>query len=255
MVAVPHVFATTAAQPPPPASQLDDNFNALVAAINAISIAAGVVINAQTGTSYPVVASDLAKLLTFTNGSAIAVTIPQATGAFASPWFTDVTCLKGSVGAVTITPTTSTIDGIATLVVQPGESVRIISDSTNYQIARGLTPFARSFNSGVQTITSAGNLTLPHGLTITPRLPLVQVYLTCITGENNWNTGDKVIVPPGIISDGTASRGAAVTIDATNLAVRFGTATACFVSADKASGAIVGMTNANWNVTFQAWSQ
>ena len=37
-VSVPHVFATTPATPAPPASQLDDNFNALIAAINAIVV-------------------------------------------------------------------------------------------------------------------------------------------------------------------------------------------------------------------------
>lgn len=38
VASVPHVFATTPATPAPPASQLDDNFNALIAAINVIVI-------------------------------------------------------------------------------------------------------------------------------------------------------------------------------------------------------------------------
>lgn len=254
-VSLPHVFATQSAATAVPASFFDDNFNACVNGINAITVTQGIAINAQTGTTYTVLSGDLGKYLTFSNSGAIAVTLPNATGLFAAPWFAYFSCLKASTGAVTITPNTANIDGAATLVLQPGQSAIVVSDSTNYQIQRGMTPFSKSFTSGIQTITSAGALTLAHGgLSISPRLPLLQVFLTCTTGENTFNIGDKLVVPNGIISDGTASRGCETVIDATNLNVRFGTATACFMAGDRGSGAIVGLTNANWNATFEAWS-
>lgn len=95
-------------------------------------------VNAQTGTTYTVVSGDQAKLVTFANASAIAVTLPQATGSFAAGWFADLTTLASSTGTATITPTTSTIDGATTLQLPPGTSVRIVSDGTNYQIQRGI---------------------------------------------------------------------------------------------------------------------
>jgi hypothetical protein len=95
-------------------------------------------VNAQTGTTYTVVDADRAKLVTHTNGSAIAVTLPQAGsggGSFAAGWFYDVQ--NRGVGTATITPTTSTIDGSATLALTTGTGVRIFSDGTNYFTQRG----------------------------------------------------------------------------------------------------------------------
>src|SRR6185437_12573381 len=71
-------------------------------------------VNAQTGTTYTVASADCGKQLTFTNAAAIAVTVPQATGSFASCQF-DVTDL--GAGTATIAPTTSTINGSASLAV------------------------------------------------------------------------------------------------------------------------------------------
>lgn len=93
----------------------------------------GITINAQTGTTYTVLVGDLGKLVTHSNASAIAVTLPQATGSFTTPFYYYTKNL--GVGAVTITPTTSTINGLSTLVLNTGQSVAIVSDGTNYQTA------------------------------------------------------------------------------------------------------------------------
>lgn len=88
-------------------------------------------INAQTGTSYTVLTSDEEKLVTFSNSSAVAVTLAQAN----TTGFTSGTVFyfrNLGNGAVTITPTTSTIDGAATLVLRNGMSVAVFSDGTNY---------------------------------------------------------------------------------------------------------------------------
>lgn len=89
--------------------------------------------NPQTGTTYTVLATDLGKIVSFTNAASIAVTLPQATTAgFGKGFWCIVKCLSGSTGSATITPTTSTIDGGATLVLAPGQSAVICSDGTNY---------------------------------------------------------------------------------------------------------------------------
>lgn len=135
-VTVPNTFATLPATPQPSAALFDQNFAALVAAINAITVSTGQAINAQIGTAYTVQSTDLGKLLTFTNGSAIGVTLPQAVGAFGASFFFDVACLSSSTGSVTITPQgASTINGISTLVLEPGDSRRIVSDGANYQVS------------------------------------------------------------------------------------------------------------------------
>jgi hypothetical protein len=102
-----------------------------------------VAVNAQTGTSYSVAGSDRAKLVTFSNASPVAVTLPQATaigGAFPSGW----TAVFENIGAgvVTITPTTSTINGGASITLGQFQSVRIISDGTNYFAITGKTSIA-----------------------------------------------------------------------------------------------------------------
>lgn len=88
-------------------------------------------VNAQTGTSYTVVSGDQGKLVTFSNAAATAVTLPQATGSFLSPWYFVASNINA--GVVTITPTTSTIDGAATLILLEGQSAFVYSDSTNYK--------------------------------------------------------------------------------------------------------------------------
>ena len=92
-------------------------------------------VNAQTGTTYTVVAADQTKLVTLSNAAAIAVTLPQATGSFAAGFYLDVANLNA--GVVTVTPTTSTINGAASFVLNRFHSVRLVSDGTNWQVMQG----------------------------------------------------------------------------------------------------------------------
>lgn len=94
-------------------------------------------VNAQTGTTYTFVQTDCSKLVTFSNSSAIAGTLPQAgtAGLFFGGCFFDVEN-KGA-GTLTITPATSTINGASTLVLSTGQGARIVSDGTNYQVQLG----------------------------------------------------------------------------------------------------------------------
>ncbi len=89
------------------------------------------VANAQIGTSYTVLTGDRGKVLTFSNAGAIAVALPQAGTGFEDGWFTIVKNI--GAGDVTITPTTSTISGAASIVLSTGEDAAIRSDGTNYE--------------------------------------------------------------------------------------------------------------------------
>lgn len=94
-------------------------------------------VNAQTGTSYTIVDGDRAKLVTLSNASPVAVSLPQAgaSSQFQSGWFCDIEN-RGPLPAL-ITPTTSTIDGATIFSLGVNQGVRIASNGTNYLTQRG----------------------------------------------------------------------------------------------------------------------
>lgn len=180
-VTLPWVFANLSGNVT--AADLDQNFNALASAVNAIVVSQGVAINAQTGTTYAVQASDLGKLLTFTNGSAVAVSLPQAVGAFTTPFYFDIACLASSAGTVTLTPAVSTVDGVSTLVLPPGTSCRIVSDGVNYQIQRGIGRIAQVLTTEVAAVAT-GTTGIPLDNTI-PQITEGDQYLSQVIVPTN----------------------------------------------------------------------
>jgi hypothetical protein len=129
------------------------------AAVNLATDVSGtlpVPINAQTGASYTIASTDDGKLVTTSNASAIAVTLPQATGSFAAGFVFGITNI--GAGTATITPTTSTINGAATLVLTTKQGLTVISDGTNWQIANpGIAAASSGLTVGSTTITSGTN--------------------------------------------------------------------------------------------------
>lgn len=126
----------------------------------AYSVPSGVAgVNSQTGTTYTFVEGDEQFLVTFANALAIAASLPQAGsgGNFLAAWYVFVE--NTGVGTLTITPTTSTIDGHATLVLTQGEGAVIVSDGTNYFTMSGTVP-SGGFPASVIT---SGLLALARG--------------------------------------------------------------------------------------------
>lgn len=95
-----------------------------------------VTVNLQTGTTYTYLTADKSALVSHSNAAAIAGTLPQAGAAFPSGWFVYVQNV--GVGTLTITPTTSTVDGAATLALTTGQGVIIVSNGTHYYTMRGI---------------------------------------------------------------------------------------------------------------------
>lgn len=91
-------------------------------------------IKVVSGTTYTVLAEDYGVLLVFTSATGCAVTLPQATGSFVMPWWTEMQ--NAGAGSLVITPTTSTIDGAASLTLAPSGGAEIRSDSVNYRTRR-----------------------------------------------------------------------------------------------------------------------
>ncbi len=84
-----------------------------------------------TATSYTVLTGDRACLVTFSNASPIAVTLPQAgTTGFEADWF--FIPLNLGTGQVTITPDTSQIQNAPDIDLETGQGIEVTSDGSHY---------------------------------------------------------------------------------------------------------------------------
>ena len=119
-------------------------------------------VRAVTGTTDTILSTDFSKLVTFTNAGTIAVTLPQAgsgsPAAFTSGWYFTVQNIGSTT--VTITPTTSTINGAASLAILGGQFTTIFSNGTNY-----LATFPVNKVNGLTVTNSTGTLTVTNAKT------------------------------------------------------------------------------------------
>ena len=92
------------------------DYNATNEGINDLAIAT---FNAQTGTTYTLVLTDAAKLITLTNAAAITLTVPT-NSSVAFPIGTQILLYQGGAGQVTITP------GAGVTVRSEGTKLKII---------------------------------------------------------------------------------------------------------------------------------
>lgn len=122
-------------------------------------------VNVQTGTTYTFLNTDCSKLVTFSNGSAVAATLPQASsatgggagaGTFMPPCTISVIDL--GTGTLTITPTLSTIGANASLVLNTGQGATIVSDGANYQVAAGVAGLINSNWLGTGNTATSGTI-------------------------------------------------------------------------------------------------
>jgi hypothetical protein len=155
-----------------------------------------VAVNAQTGTTYTLAATDRSKLVTLTNAGSIAVTLPVATGAgFPAGFITKIS--NQGAGTATLTPTTSHINGAASLALLTGQSIDLVSDGTNYFALTGLTsfpvtsPVTHEYATGMN---SAGVLSLaqPVVADVTGAAPLAS---PTFTGTVVLPSGQALIAP------------------------------------------------------------
>lgn len=209
--------------------QSGSSFKTTMSAIAAFAAAtnSSVVPNLQTGTSYTVVTGDRSKLVTFSNASAIAVTLPQAGTSFPSGWF--VFTENRGLGTVTITPTTSTIDGAASIKLPSGYGVLIASDGTNYYTMRAgfrnipqnsqsaayttvlsdagghLLHPAADTNARTFTIDSNANVAYPIGTAITFVNETSQVLSIAITTDTLTLAGSTTTGTRSLAQNGVAT--------------------------------------------------
>ena len=142
---------------------------------------------------------------------------------FLAGWYADIKNISTNVaGIVTVTPTTSTINnGAATLLIQPGQTARIVSDGANYQVSMlgsaaqlpgtATNDAANSGNLG-EYVAGGGNAGITATVTMTIASPCVVTWTSnpyvqsgAVTNGNNW-TAPIVFTTSGALPTGiTAS--------------------------------------------------
>lgn len=145
--------------------------------------------------------------------------------------------------------------------INSGEDIELAYDLANdrFKIINAPTiipniVFKEEYVSADQTITAAGSLTLAHSLSSTPYL--LGVTLKCTTAEGGYSIGDEFIWPFGLgITNSTYGSGVSLTVDGTNLNVRFADSGAgIFSIPNKGTGAYFAITATSWDVVFRAWA-
>ena len=111
--------------------------------------------------------------------------------------------------------------------------------------------FTKYFESAEQTITSAGALTLAHGLGVKPKL--IQVALVCKTAEAGYSINDELFVTIED-DDGINKQGTGIVVDTANLNIRFSSGGNVYVVLNKTTGGRAAITNSNWKAIFRAWA-
>ena len=134
--------------------------------------------------------------------------------------------------------------------IEAGQFVVIAYEASNDRFQM-VSPAARPdrFESAEQTITAAGALTLAHSLGVTP--DRFAAYLVNQTAEIGYEPGAPVWISIG--GAGT-NRGMAVTADALNIYIRYGSDANTFELLGATSGSTTSITNASWRLVIKAFN-
>lgn len=108
--------------------------------------------------------------------------------------------------------------------------------------------FTESYDSGNQTITAGGSLSLAHGLSAQPSV--IVVYIKCTTADNGYAIGDEVLITTQMNINAT-SKGAAIWPDVTNINVRYGAAGINILN--KTTGAASSIVVGSWRFIVRAY--
>lgn len=187
--------------------------------------------------SYTVAATDRGGFIRFSGLSAdVTLTLPAVSGL--AGFTVTFANTDGTYGLTVDANSSETIDGFTTRKTFGSDPVTLFCDGSAWYTMGG----TWLYFSGNQTITSAGALTLAHGLGVIPRH--IWCELQCTTTNANYSVSD--IIPIGTTDADGARSGVSIVPDATNLNIRFGDQASVFTAPNKTTGAQAGLTNTSW---------
>lgn len=103
-------------------------------------------------------------------------------------------------------------------------------------------PLVPTFTSADLAITSAGALTVAHGLGAIPNF--IHVYLRNTTTNQGYAVGDIIII--SCHAGSGTNTGVSIVPDATNLNIRYGSSASVFEYLNKTTGVRNALTNGSW---------
>ena len=207
----------------------------------------------DTGVSFALVTGDKLKLVTAGNATSNTVTIAAAgTAGFPAGWFTTF-CTTGA-GNSTITPTTSTINGAASLVLGQNDCASIHSDGANYR--------ARVYRSVPVKTTGTTNFlredyTFAAGASFDPLDTATAYYRdefavgtnsSSAIGQLRWTTG-SIGSAPAVSAIAAAAPNFGVMQFATNASPTAGQGGAMYTHGN-GTGLFNYGGNTNWTITY-----
>lgn len=226
-------------------SKAGDTLTGLLKFANGANITAASTVNLSTATGNTV------KITGTTGINAWTMTSGQVMDVI----FTDVLTLTHNA------TTNNLNNGGNNIITEANDRARIYYDGTTvwflsyfrasgFSLA-GIPIFTKSYVSSEQVITASGSLTLAHGMASKPKF--VSLRLVCKTAELGYSINDEVLIENGP-QDFSASSGAAVVVDATNVFIRYGTNAGTFLVFNKTTASLSSITNGNWRLVIGAYS-
>lgn len=213
-------------------------------------------INAQTGTTYTFLAADQGKLVTFNNSSAIAVSLPGASGDFAAGW--SVIAQNIGTGAVTITADVGTINGGTSITLQAGQIALLVSAGLNsYRSVQYGVMVSVTCGAGLSggTITTSGTCSITDTITSASNVGSSStVPIITYNSRGQLTTVTTATISAGSISamPDPAGTGVAVKTSASTAVTRSITGTAGNINVTNGDGVsgnpTLDLANANSNV-------
>ena len=141
------------------------------------------------------------------------------------------------------------------IVLNENEMVTLCYDESDNWVVLSTSlsvPFKKIYQSTGQTITSAGLLTLAHGLGEAPKL--ITAYIKCTSADAGYAVNDEVMVTLVVNTSPSNGRAQGVYFDATNIYIRFSDETTVFRIGNKTTGNATGPDNADWDLYIVAWA-
>lgn len=134
--------------------------------------------------------------------------------------------------------------------IPSGSLVQCLYDGTDMVVSSVAGAATGSYDSGNQTITASGSLTLAHGLGAKPRF--VRCFLKCTSAHVGYSVGDEVDVSPNSLYGSTD--GFSLWSDTTNIYVRYASGGTVTIIRNASAYDAAGVGSANWVLVVRAYA-